>query len=440
MSRKLLKQITNEWRSNLWLAAELLVVSVVMWYVTDFLATQTIIIGTPMEIDADECVLVDISQVPAEAGEYDPSDSTMGTAAQGIIAIRDRIGNHPAVEAVAIAPSSAIPYTQNSWNISMRAADGKDSLITSYLGWRHVSPDYMRVFRIHGAKGETPQEMADVLRHNEALLSANVVSYDIATQKFTDDEYFNYWVKEYDADKSKLIGRVLYTKASGDSVAFRVGGIIRNIKRLEYETPNIALITCIDENNPDEVCGNRIVVRARPGQMQQLITDLNNNATTTFRAGNNYVASITPFRQIRKIVQTEYDKELRNHIVIMLFLMTSIFLGLLGTFWFRTQQRVGEIAIRKVNGATTASVFRRLTSEGLLLLTIATPFAVVCDWLITHYQLNQCVWGWDFFEPARFAVTVVITYLLMALMIVLGILFPARKAMKTEPAIALKDE
>jgi putative ABC transport system permease protein len=50
------------------------------------------------------------------------------------------------------------------------------------------------------------------------------------------------------------------------------------------------------------------------------------------------------------------------------------------------------------------------------------------------------VWGWDFFEPARFAVTVVITYLLMALMIVLGILFPARKAMKTEPAIALKDE
>ena len=91
MSRKLLKQITNEWRSNLWLAAELLVVSVVMWYVTDFLATQTIIIGTPMEIDADECVLVDISQVPAEAGEYDPSDSNMETSAQGIIAIRDRI-------------------------------------------------------------------------------------------------------------------------------------------------------------------------------------------------------------------------------------------------------------------------------------------------------------------------------------------------------------
>lgn len=440
MSRKLLKQITNEWRSNLWLAVELLVVSVVMWFVADFLATQAIIIGTPMEIDASECVLVNISQVPAEAQEYDPSDSTMETAAQGIIAIRDRIGNHPAVEAAAIAPSSAIPYTQNSWNISMRAADGKDSLITHYLGWRHVSPDYMRVFRIHGAKGETPEEMADVLRRNEVLLSTNVVSYDIATQKFNDNDYFKYWVKEYDADKSKLIGRVLYTKPSRDSIAFRVGGIIRNIKRLEYETPTMTLITSLDESNPNEVCGNHIVVRARPGQMQQLITDLSNNAITTFRAGNNYVASTTPFTKIRKIVQTEYDKEMRNHIVIMLFLMASIFLGLLGTFWFRTQQRVSEIAIRKVNGATSGMIFRRLIGEGILLLTIATPPAVACDWLITHYELNQWIWGWDFFEPARFTVTVVATYLLMALMITLGIWFPARKAMKTEPAIALKDE
>ncbi len=33
MTKKLLVQIKNEWRNNLWLALELLVVSVVMWYV-----------------------------------------------------------------------------------------------------------------------------------------------------------------------------------------------------------------------------------------------------------------------------------------------------------------------------------------------------------------------------------------------------------------------
>ena len=33
MTKKLLTQIKNEWLSNLWLVLELLVVSVVMWYV-----------------------------------------------------------------------------------------------------------------------------------------------------------------------------------------------------------------------------------------------------------------------------------------------------------------------------------------------------------------------------------------------------------------------
>ena len=34
MQKKLFTQIRNEWRGNLWLALELLVVSVVMWYIT----------------------------------------------------------------------------------------------------------------------------------------------------------------------------------------------------------------------------------------------------------------------------------------------------------------------------------------------------------------------------------------------------------------------
>lgn len=37
MNKKLFTQIRNEWRSNLWLALELLLVSVVMWYIIDLL-------------------------------------------------------------------------------------------------------------------------------------------------------------------------------------------------------------------------------------------------------------------------------------------------------------------------------------------------------------------------------------------------------------------
>ena len=37
MNKKLLTQIKNEWRSNLWLVTESLLVSVVMWYIVDYM-------------------------------------------------------------------------------------------------------------------------------------------------------------------------------------------------------------------------------------------------------------------------------------------------------------------------------------------------------------------------------------------------------------------
>ncbi|MDE6306532.1 MAG: ABC transporter permease, partial [Muribaculaceae bacterium] len=118
----------------------------------------------------------------------------------------------------------------------------------------------------------------------------------------------------------------------------------------------------------------------------------------------------------------------------MIFLMVNIFLGLLGTFWFRTQQRTSEIAIRRVNGATRRSIFRRLIGEGLLLLTIVTPVAAIID---INLALTEIV---SWLEWPRMIVSVIAVYIIMALMIVGGIYFPARKAMNTDPAEALHDE
>ena len=121
------------------------------------------------------------------------------------------------------------------------------------------------------------------------------------------------------------------------------------------------------------------------------------------------------------------------------FLLLNIFLGLLGTFWFRTQQRRSEIALRKALGSTNRDVFRRLLAEGMVILVIATIPAVIVDWNLAYAELNYWMNGTTL-EPVRFIITVAITFLLIALMIVLGTYIPARKAMKIEPAEALHDE
>ena len=53
MKRKLLTQIATEWKSNMWLAIELLLVSVVVWVVTDNLWVKTELRLQPMGVETD---------------------------------------------------------------------------------------------------------------------------------------------------------------------------------------------------------------------------------------------------------------------------------------------------------------------------------------------------------------------------------------------------
>ena len=120
-------------------------------------------------------------------------------------------------------------------------------------------------------------------------------------------------------------------------------------------------------------------------------------------------------------------------------MLLNIFLGLLGTFWFRTQQRRSEIALHKAHGATDRAIFSRLLSEGLLLLAVVTPIALVIDWNLAHMELNSwrnnTTLEWD-----RLLLCAAISFVLIALMIAIGIGIPARKAMKVQPAEALHDD
>ena len=145
------------------------------------------------------------------------------------------------------------------------------------------------------------------------------------------------------------------------------------------------------------------------------------------------------FDDIRQIHQRDNISELRTYFTGAAFLALNIFLGLLGTFWFRTSQRIPEIAIRKANGATRSDIFRRVIGEGELLLLLVTPLAAVFDYLIAHFELNA-IYPWDYFEPTRFFSCIAISWGFMALMIFLGILIPANRAMNIAPARALMGE
>lgn len=53
MNQKLFKQIRNEWRSNLWLCLELLIVSVVLWYIVDYFYVSKTLYSRPLGFDVE---------------------------------------------------------------------------------------------------------------------------------------------------------------------------------------------------------------------------------------------------------------------------------------------------------------------------------------------------------------------------------------------------
>ncbi|MDE6390204.1 MAG: ABC transporter permease, partial [Duncaniella sp.] len=184
---------------------------------------------------------------------------------------------------------------------------------------------------------------------------------------------------------------------------------------------------------------NNLVVRVRDNMDTDFEKNLMADATGPLRVGNYYISSVESMESIRRKFQLESAQEVTNTVMTALFLLLNIFLGVLGTFWFRTSQRIPEIALRMSVGATRRDIFNRVIAEGELILLLVTPLAGGLDWLLTHYELNTYYHG-SFFEPLRFFGCMAITWSALALMIAVSSMIPALRAMKISPAEALKTE
>ena len=63
-----------------------------------------------------------------------------------------------------------------------------------------------------------------------------------------------------------------------------------------------------------------------------------------------YLLDVIPYSDLRYSMELRngVKSELQNQIAVMGFLLFNIFLGIIGTFWFRTEQRKGELAVLTV--------------------------------------------------------------------------------------------
>lgn len=417
MDQKLIKQVKNEWRSNIWLVVELAVISVVLWYIIDYLFVTGSVYNQPRGFDISHCYRISTGHLTEQDSDYVP-DRDGEKLYEDYEELRRRIELRPEVEAASLSMNST-PY--NGSNSGVRYL--VDSIFSAgYVICRRVSPEFPKVFRWRGMKGETPEELGEIIKRGDVLVSDNLLHFSTDNPRPMTEYVGRKIVLDYDTAHPATVGASIVPVRYNDYMQGEMNRtVVSGIPRSYFGV------------------GGEFSVRVKANMDEGFIEALMADADIQLRAGNLFITNVESFDDVREAHQHGTETQIRNMIFIMAFLLVNIFLGLLGTFWFRTRQRSRDIAIRLVSGATKGDIFRLLISEGLVLLTIATPVALLADLNIAHAELNQYYEG-EYLEWGRLLICGGVTYLLIALMIALGISIPAWRAMKIDPAVALRDE
>lgn len=119
--------------------------------------------------DISHCYLIEMGKLTDKSPDYIPNQTDEQEDAD-ILELVDRLRRRPEIEAVSLSQNS-YPYNgSNSTDLVQY-----DTLISG--NWtirRLVTPDFVRVFRYQGTRGETPEQLAGMLEKGEFLASDNL--------------------------------------------------------------------------------------------------------------------------------------------------------------------------------------------------------------------------------------------------------------------------
>lgn len=217
----------------------------------------------------------------------------------------------------------------------------------------------------------------------------------------------NYLVNEAAANLMSTSDRVAGSPV-GKQIQFwqgkgRVIGLMKDFHLNSLHQAIMPLVICFDARN-----SNYLLARTRPGQTTQAIAELER---LTKQFNPNYPFT---YHFVDEAYEKLYQSEQQVNTLVNYFGMLAILISCLGLFGlaaFTAEQRTKEIGVRKVLGASVASIVGLLSKDFLRLvliaLLLATPLAWwgVSKWLHTFEYHEELTW-WLFGAAGVLAVAI----------------------------------
>lgn len=265
------------------------------------------------------------------------------------------------------------------------------------------------------------------------------VGYDLAKTlklKFTQGRDFS---KDFATDTAgylvneTALKRIGYTNPIGKPLTFwgKKGTIIGVLKDFHFASLHDPITPLVIRLGEQETYGN-ILVRTQAGKTKDAIKSLetiSKQLNPNFNFNYNFSDD-----EYQKLYDNEQVISKLSNIFAVLAILISC-LGLLGLAIFTAEQRVKEIGIRKVLGASFSSLFGLLSSEFLILVIIALLIASPLAWFAMNKWLRNYAYhttiDWWIFVLAGLA-AIVITLLTISFQTIKAALINPVKSLRSE--------
>ena len=422
MIRHIFKIIRSQFRSNLWILTELFVTFVVVWLMVDYFICQAVLTHEPVGFETDRVYSAQLSITSPDAESFIKYDEGSPEPLRNFQHIIDRLSAQPEVEAVAYAYLS-MPYTNSSYTSGFQ----RDTTEWFQCRGYRVSPGYFRVFHITDANTGDTENLEQKLTQDGWIIGENLA--------------------EAIYGRRNVVGEAIY--CGGDTIKSNIIAVSESIRNDKYNTrypwgyfDYLDLNTSISQSFTESDLGSlQIAFRIHPNVNSSGFADRFFQRTKSeLQAGNFQVSSIIPYDDIRRDFLRNHNAANTARLVSTVggFLLANIFLAIIGTFWFRISRRRSELGLRMALGSSRGGIFRFCFLEGLILLTLAAvPAILVCANLLWGDIVSTTVMPQSL---TRFLTDVLISWLVLALTILLGIAYPAWQAATLRPADALHEE
>ena len=243
------------------------------------------------------------------------------------------------------------------------------------------------------------------------------------------------------------VGKVF--KMNGDNGQRKVAGVFSDVQTRDDMVPQFLAITPCQMDSTNIRGYVALCFRIKADVDEKAFEEhFRQDIAPRLSVGNYYIVHLQSLKDIRKNYEKVYTvNTLYYNILMSVFFLICTFIGMVGTFWIRCNNRRGEIGIMKSMGASEHQIVRQFVMESWVLTSVAFLAAVL-------WRLNVAVFN-DFFHVdslysdsayltyhriSLFLIYSVLTYLIMLIIALVGTYIPVRRAARTLPADALRDE